>query len=483
VSRAHPAAATAALASTALLASFLQTIMTPLVPEFPAEFSTSASAVSWVLTAALLAACASAPVSGRLGDLVGKKRVLLALLGVIVLGSIVGGLSVSLPGVIAARALQGIGLGVMALNVSTLRDVLPPERVPAAIAFVSASNGIGGGLGLPLSAVIAEHLDWHWLFWLAAVLALISAGLVQLAVPDVPGLPAGARPRFDVLGALGLGSGLIGVLLAISQAETWGVASPATLGCGVGGLVVLALWVRHELRVSAPLVDLRLLTRRSVLLVNLLCIGAGFCWFAVPGAVTRLLQSPSGSGVGLGLDMVATSLVVVPTGLLMLAVSPLNARLVAARGPRFTIRLGGTLLAAAYLVATLTGSQAWQLAIVAGLVGIGSGMVYSAAPIVIMRSVPATATASANGFNAVMRWFGSTLASGILGAILAGMATQVGAHPVPTAGAFHLSFGIAAGTGAIVVLLASFLPAPGRGRVRAGATGPVPTSPVEISPT
>lgn len=445
----------AALASTAMLASFLQTIMTPLIPELPATFDTTASAVSWVLTAALLAACATAPVSGRIGDIIGKKRVLIALLVIIVIGSLIGALSTTLEGVIVARALQGVGLGVMALNVSVLRDIVSPPRLPAAVASVSACNGIGGALGLPFSAAVSEYFDWHGLFWLAAALAVVIAVTVALVVPHTP--PAAAT-RFDLPGAVLLALGLSAVVLAISQGPVWGWLSVATLAVGVGGVAVLALWTRHEMRTDVPLIDLRLVFRGPPLIVNLIAITSGFCWFAIPGMVARLLQTSDGGGPGLGLGMVEASIVIVPTGLSMLLVAPLAQRLVRRLGGRTAVRTGSILTALAYGVGLLGMDQVWQLAIVAGLVGVGSVLVFSSISIIMMSSVPHAATGTANGVNSVMRWLGSTLSSAILGAVLATFATTFASNPVPTSDAYHLAFALALGSGFLGWLLGALLP-------------------------
>jgi MFS family permease len=447
----------AALASSAMLASFLQTIMTPLVPELPRTFHTDASSVSWVLTAALLAGCVTAPVSGRLGDLFGRKRILLALLGVIVVGSVIGGLSTGLGGVITARVFQGIGLGVMALNVSAIREVVAPARLPAAVATVSASNGIGGALGLPLSATISEYTDYHGLFWLAAALAVISGVLIWIAVPN--SVPT-SRTTFDPLGAVGLAVGLGGVVLAISEGPEWGWTAPGTIVAAAGGLAALALWGRHELRISAPLVDLRMMAARPVLITNLIGITSGFTWFAVPGVVTRLLQSVDGSGPGMGLDMVHASIVVVPTGLSMLFFAPVAQRLVRRYGARMTIRTGSAIAATAYIVAALTMHRPWELAIVACLVGIGSVLTFSSASILIMANVPANVTAAANGLNAVARWLGSTLSSAILGAVLASLAVTWAGAPVPATSGYHVAFVLAAVMGVAGFCLGGLLPRP-----------------------
>ncbi|MDN4483693.1 MFS transporter [Demequina lignilytica] len=445
--------AIAAVASSALLASLLQTIMTPLVPVLPGVFDASAAAVSWVLTAALLAACATAPMTGRLGDILGKKHVLVGLLAVIAIGSVIGALSTSLGGVITARAFQGVGLGVMALNVGVLRDTVSPQRLTGAIASVSASNGIGGALGLPLSATIGELFDWHGLFWLASILATLCGVAIMVFVR---GGNRRTPARFDWAGGVVLAAGLTAVVLAISQWPEWhaSVCAPL-LGLGLG---TLGLWAWLQLRTRDPLIDLRMVFRGPVLMVNLITIMSGFTWFAIPGLVARLLQSQDGSGPGLDLDMITASLVIIPTGLSMLLGAPLARRLIARFGTRTVIRTGSLLTGAAYVVGLIWMDHPWQLSIVAGMVGIGSVMIFTSAALAIVGAVPVHGTGAANAVNSVLRWLGSTIAAAVLGAILAGIATSYDGIPVPTAPAYHLSFILAAAAGLIGWFLGAFLP-------------------------
>src|SRR5690606_25889685 len=153
---------------------------------------------SWVVTVTLLAAAVITPIAGRLGDLFGKRRILLVLLGVLLAGSSIAALSASLGGVILGRALQRAATGAVPWGISILRDVFPPARLGSAVALVSATLGIGGSLGLPLAAIVAENFEWHIIFWMSAVLAAISWVLV-LAIVPVSVLRAPGR--FDYAGA------------------------------------------------------------------------------------------------------------------------------------------------------------------------------------------------------------------------------------------------------------------------------------------
>ena len=218
----------AVLAGTGLIAAFMQTLVTPIIPELPQLLNSVPTDTSWVLTSTLLAAAIATPITGRLGDMYGKRRIVLVLLVIMTLGSIVAALSDNVVPMIVGRSLQGIGLGVISLGISILRDVIHPKNLGGAVALVSATLGIGGALGLPVAAVIAENFSWHYLFWLATALSLAALAVVAWIVPVSTLRTAG---RFDFVGAVGLGVGLIGILLGVSKGTEWAGAARPSSAC------------------------------------------------------------------------------------------------------------------------------------------------------------------------------------------------------------------------------------------------------------
>ncbi|CAN5565832.1 MFS transporter [soil metagenome] len=442
----------ATLAATGLIAAFMQTLVTPIIPSLPLLLDTTTADASWVLTATLLAAAISTPISGRLGDMYGKRRIVLLLLAILVVGSVVSALSNTLIPMVIGRALQGVGLGVIALGVSILRDVIHPKNLGGAVALVSATLGIGGALGLPLAALIAQNLDWHFLFWLGALLGALAIVAVALIIP-VSTLRTGGR--FDFPGAVGLAIGLVGILLAISKATTWGWAS---LALGVGGLVVLVLWALFELRTTNPLVDLRVASRRPVLLTNLTSVTIGFAFFILTGSLPILLEAPVESGVGLGLPLLIASLCLMPLGLVMFFTSPVAARLSTARGPRTSLILGGIIITVGFAIATFFLDQVWHVILVSTITGLGVGFAYAAMPTLIMRSVPPNETAAANGLNSVMRTLGSSISATLVGVILSSHLVQVGEVSVPSREAFGWVFVMGVGVVLAGVVIALFIP-------------------------
>src|SRR6266545_1765073 len=259
-------AVVAVLAFAGIVVALMQTLVIPLIPQLPTLLHASASDATWAITATLLAGAVATPVMGRLGDMYGKRRMLLVSLAMLVAGSVVCGLSDALVPMVVGRTLQGMSAGVIALGISIMRDELPAERLGGATALMSASLGVGGALGLPAAALLAQYTNWHILFWASAALGAVATALVVRLVPESAVRSGG---RFDSVGAVGLSAALVCLLLAISKGGDWGWTSGVTTGLFGASVVVLLLWGRWELRHPQPLVDLRVTARRQVLLTNL----------------------------------------------------------------------------------------------------------------------------------------------------------------------------------------------------------------------
>jgi MFS family permease len=442
------------LALGGIVVSLMQTLVIPLIPKLPALLSAPAGDTAWVITATLLAGAVATPVVGRLGDMYGKRRMLLISLALLVSGSIVAALSATLVPMVAGRALQGLAAGVIPLGISIMRDELPADRLGSAMAVMSASLGVGGALGLPAAALLAENADWHLLFWIAAGLGTLVAVLVLTCVPESSVRTGG---RFDVVGAVGLSAALVFLLLAISKGANWGWGSGVTVGLFAASAVVLLLWGWWQLRVAQPLVDLRVTARRQVLLTNLSSAVFAFAMFAMSLVLPQILQLPKATGYGLGQTMLATGLVLVPSGLVMMATAPLSARISKARGPKATLMLGAVVVAAGYGLGVVLMSSVWHLVFVSAMIGAGIGLAYGAMPALIMSAVPVSETAAANSLNTLMRAIGTSISSAVAGVILAQLTISFGPVAVPSQGGFRLIMAIGSATALAAFAIAAFI--------------------------
>ncbi|WP_399881385.1 MFS transporter [Streptomyces sp. BBFR51] len=472
----RPNAVVAVLALAGIVVALMQTLVIPIIPELPKLLDASASDAAWAVTATLLASAVATPVVGRLGDMFGKRRMLLLSLVLLIAGSAVCGLSDTLVPMVAGRALQGLSAAVIPLGISIMRDELPAERLAGATAVMSASLGVGGALGLPTAALIADKLDWHMLFWLSGALGAVSLVLVLALVPESAVRTGG---RFDVLGGIGMAAGLMCLLLAISKGGDWGWTGGTTLGLFAAAVVILLVWGWWELRTPQPLVDLRTTARRQVLFTNLASISIGFSMFAMSLVLPQLLQLPEATGYGLGRSLLTTGLVMAPSGLVMMAFAPVSAKVSKSRGPKVTLMIGALIVAAGYGLNIVLMSEVWHLVLVSCVISAGIGFAYGAMPSLIMGAVPASETAAANSLNTLMRSLGTSTASAIAGVILAQMTIDLGGFAVPSESSFKVVMALGAGAALLAFAIASFIP---RHRPAGSAAGTAPAGGVAPEP-
>ncbi|XVQ14991.1 MFS transporter [Spirillospora sp. CA-255316] len=440
------------LASTGTVVSLQQTLVLPLLPEFPLLLDTTADTATWLVTATLLTGAVATPTISRLADMFGKKRMMVIALVVMVLGSLLGALSQALPLIIAARALQGVGMALVPVGIAIMRDELPRDRVPFGVALMSTTLAIGAGAGPPLAGLLTAHLDWHAIFWVTGVIGSLLVAVVWLALSESPVRTGGS---FDYRGALLLSGALTAFLLALSKGGQWGWASPITLSLAGLGLVLVFAWVPFELRVPHPVVDVRVAARPAVLLVNIASVLTGFAMFANMLVTTQLLQLPTSTGFGLGLGVLDTGLWMAPSALGFGAMAPVSAALTRRFGPVATLTAGALVMSSAYAGRVFLNHELWQIVAGSVIVAMGTSLTFSAMPTLIMRAVPVTESASANGLNTLLRSIGTSGSSATMAALATVGATTAGSV-FPTYNALIAGFWLSA----VLSLLAALLTIP-----------------------
>ena len=447
------------LALCGTLVSLQQTLVLPLLPDFPEILDTTSDNASWLVTITLLTAAVGTPIVSRLADMFGKRLMLIVCMWAVIAGSIIAALSANLAVVIIGRGLAGFGACLVPVGISIMRDHLPADKVGSGVALMSATLGIGGAVGMPLAGVIYDSFDWHALFLVSGGFAVVMLVAVHLVVPEST---VKTRGRFDYLGAVLLSVALTSFLLAVSKAGSWGWGSARTLSLLTVAAVVLAAWVPWELRAGAPLVDIRTSTRRTVLLTNAASILVGFAMFANFLTAAQQVQMPVETGYGFGLSVTATGLVMLPSGILMVAMAPVSATLITRLGPRAVLIAGAVIMAVGLVVRALLYGSIVEVMIGAGIASLGTALAFAAMPTLIMRAVPITETASANGLNTLLRSIGTSSASAMVAAVFASFAIGSGAEQVPTLTAYQIVFWAATGAALGGALIAAFIHRPVR---------------------
>ncbi|MFI1279577.1 MFS transporter [Streptomyces sp. NPDC020858] len=463
-----------ALSLAAMVVSMMQTLPVPILGLIRDDLGTSTANVSWVTTATLLSAAVFTPLLGRFGDQHGKKPTLVAVLGVMVAGSVITALASSLPVLILGRVLQGAATAIFPLALSVLREEVRPQKLPGAMALVSGTLAFGSGLALVATGLLTSgpDADYRNAFWMATGFAALALLAVVVLVPATRHKTGG---RTDFLGALTLGIALLLLLLPISQGHEWGWASARTLGSFAGAAAMAAVWVLVERKVREPLVDMRMFVHRPVLMANLAGILVGFGMFANFLGVSYLVQMPRElTGFGFDASILRASVqFLLPGAIVSLLASPVGGQIVRHRGPRVALGLAAALGAAGFAWLALDHQHSLSV-IGAGLVvGAAVSFGYAAMPAVIMSSVPHHQSGIANGINSISRSTGSAIGSAVVTTILASRTIEhlpAGVPPLPAESGFTLTFGIGAVAFALVAVI-SRLGLRGRHRTVAAASG------------
>jgi MFS family permease len=453
--RPSPSAITAVLALSGTVVALMQTLVVPLLPDFPAILGVTADDASWLVTATLLSSAVATPIVSRSADMYGKRKMMVVCLAIMVVGSILAAVGGSFLFLIIGRTLQGFASALIPVGISIMRDELPKEKMGSAVALMSATLGIGSALGLPLAGVMYESMGWASIFWVSAGAGALLLVSVVLVVPESK---VRTRGRFDYAGALVLSVALGALLLAISKGGSWGWGSEPVLLLFLAAAILLAVWVPYELKVSQPMVDLRTSARRPVLMTNLASLLIGFAMFANMLLTTQQLQLPEATGYGFGLSVIIAGLCMVPSGLAMVIFAPVSGRIIRVFGGKPALMAGAAVMIVGYVGRVFFYDSVAAVIIGSTVVSIGTAIAYAAMPTLIMGAVPITETASANGLNSLVRSIGTSTSSAAVAAVLTSVTLTLGSARLPSFEAFKDVFWMAAVASAASMLAAVFIP-------------------------
>ena len=451
---ARPGLVLAVLAIGGSAFAILQSLVVPALPALQRDLGASPTGVAWIFTTYLLAASVATPIAGRLGDMFGKKRMLVLALVALSAGTLVAALATTLPVLILARVIQGLGGGFFPLAFGIIRDEFPRERVAGGIGLISGLIGIGAGIGIVVAGPILSSLDYHWLFWIPLAI-LVPATIVTMIV--VPESPVRAPGSVDIPGAALLSLWLVCLLVAISEGSKWGWLSARTIGLLAAAVVVAAVWVAMEARRPTPLVDMQMMRLRGVWTTNLAAVLLGVGMYGSFVLIPQFVETPSSAGYGFGSTVTQAGLFLLPSSLMMLVSAPVAGRLASRFGPKLPLVIGAVICLLAFLILTFAHAAHWQVYLASFLIGIGIGFAFASLANLIVEAVRPDQTGVATGMNAVMRTIGGAVGSQIAASIIA---ASILASGVPREKGFTISFALMGV--AMIGSIAASLAVPGR---------------------
>ncbi|MFG1796749.1 MFS transporter [Nocardia sp. NPDC049149] len=400
----------------ALAYGVLGSVVVPALPLLQRDLHTSENGITWLLTAYFLAAAAATAVIGRLGDMFGKRRMLLLVLAVMAAGGLVCAVSNSLAPEIAGRAMQGLAGGLFPLAFGIIRDEFPHERVAAGIGAVTAMIGVGA-VGIILPGLILPYLNWHWLFWIPMVITLIALAGTWMLVRESPVRPGG---RVNWLNAALMVVGVTAVVLGISEGGQWGWVTGRTLGVIIGGVVVCGVWIAAETFGSRPLINMSLMRLRGVWTTNVVALLFGAGMYGAFAVYPIFAQLPPEAGFGYHAGILACGLYCLPMSIPTIIVSPYAGRLAARIRATTALTLGTLITAAGFGYMAVWSAHPYDMMISLGLMGLGFGIAFPTLMTVIVHSVPVVNVAETTGMNTVVRMLGGAIGTQVTAAMIAG---------------------------------------------------------------
>ncbi len=470
--RIHYRATLAVLAISALAFSLLQSLVLPALPSFEHALHTSETGASWLLSAYLVSAAIATPTLGRVGDMIGKEKMLVVVLVSLGVGTLISALGSSIAVVIVGRIVQGTGGAIFPLAFGIIRDEFPPHKVATGIGIISSILGIGSGAGIVLAGPIILHLSYHWLFWIPLVIVLVATIATFVYVPESP---IRAPGRINWLGAVLMAGWLTTGLLALSEAPVWGWTSGTVVVLFAVTVLLVGLWIWAEVRSDHPVVDMKMMRIRAVWTTNLAAVLFGFGMFSMFIVAPQFVQTPIHEGYGFGASVTKAGLFLAPLALAMLLVAPLIGRLTAAVGARSLLVAGGGFGAVSYFLLAGQHSHQWSFYVSSALLGVGVALGFASMANLIIEAVPASQTGVATGMNTNIRSIGGALGSSITTSIIVTGGLRSG---FPKETGFEATF-IVCGASMVVAALAA-LAVPSRSRPEAHRLHPAPLAEVDV---
>ena len=475
----------AILGSALLITMYGETMLLPAIPDIIEEFNISYNTSSWILSAYLIAGAVATPVGGKLSDIYGRKKMVMTIMIIYIVGIILGGLSPNITFLIVARVVQGIGISMFPIAFGIIRDQFPKEKLAIGVGVFSSMFAAGSVVGLALGANIIENFGWRTTFFSIVFVAIGLWFIIRRFIQDTPNsgeesqLPepdisydltnkgikvpkAGSKinintKTIDIKGTITLAISITSFLLVLSYSQTDNIENTLITAFLAVGAVSLVLFVIIEKRSDSPLVNLQLMTNKMILSANIILVIAFFCMFTVFQTIPVLVRSPE--PLGFGENVITAANIQLPFMIVFLLFAPSSGFIVSKLGNIKPTLIGSIVSAIGFFSLFIYHSSevlvAANLAIIAG----GLSLMQVGGFDIILQSTPRKFSGISLGMTVLFN-----LIAGSVGAAVAGIymeANQVFVNDVigsfPSPGSYNLIFLTIALSSLVPIVLSIFI--------------------------
>jgi MFS family permease len=436
----------AILSSIATLVMYTETMLVPSLPTIISEFNLSYSLSPWILTTYLIIGAVMTPVTSSLAEIHGKRKILLAVMGVYAVGVTVGGLTTDFYSFIIARGMQGVGMSMFPIAFSVIREQFPKSRLAIGQGVITSMFACGSILGLLIGATIAEYSGWRTTFLSILPVAILLPIVVwkfarigevhsdwrtmttTTTTTTSPQQQSGSsykKKSLDLFGAATLAATITLFLLSLTFIETRATGSNSTQSISqlailsAGCIAAFVAFLVAERRAIHPLIDLKLLQNKILLFTNIMMIILGFSMFMVFQTIPILAESPPPAGFGYSIT--GTAAIQLPFSIILLIFGPTSGYIVSKLGSIRPVIMGYAINAFGFFMLATFHSQPWMVSVALAIISTGLSLGSVGLMNIVLLATPYKNMVTSIGMTSLLRIIGSSV-----GPAVAGVLMQVG---------------------------------------------------------
>jgi MFS family permease len=445
----------AILSLIATMVMYAETMLIPAIPDLIKDFHISYGMSSWILTTYLIAGAIMTPITGKLSDIYGRKKILLIIMAIYVIGVSLGGFVTNIYEMLLVRIIQGIGMSMFPIAFGIIRELFPRNKLAIGQGIISSMFATGAVIGLVSGGHLIQNFGWQATFYsiipVSIALLVIIARFIHVEEPHL--LTNGkidesgnsSRNKIDIQGAITLTISVSAFLMALTMVENGDDSNSfSMMGLVVIGIVYLVLFAIIEKRSTSPLVSMKILANKTILPANIMIMIVGMSMFMVFQTIPVLVRSPS--PLGFGEDPLMTSNVQLPFAIVLLIFGPTSGFIVSKLGSTKPIILGSIISAIGFVSLYTNHSTEFLVSANLAILSTGLSLTNVGAMNVIMLTTPRKDIGVSLGMSTLIRIIGASV-----GPAMAGMYMQTHKTTItgiigsfPTADSYNLIFFTAA---------------------------------------